>query len=89
MIRLHLVCAAVLSVLTCLPAAAADLPLRHPWFAPAKAYWGREPFYLVNQGPVVSGPDIAITDIGYTNTDVHRSYAFIGSEIWLRPRRRW
>jgi hypothetical protein len=38
-----------------------------------------QPYFIVNQGPEFSGPDISISKLSYVNTDLHRSYPFIGT----------
>jgi hypothetical protein len=38
-----------------------------------------QPYFIVNQGPELSGPDISISKLSYVNTDLHRSYPFIGT----------
>jgi hypothetical protein len=57
--------------------------------APAAGYavWGapwryaralRTPYFLVDQGPEYSGPNITITRLRFVNTDVRRRYPFVG-----------
>ena len=41
--------------------------------------YARAPYFVVDQGPEFSGPNIAITEITWTETDVHRAYPYIGS----------
>ena len=72
MIRSRVVHAAVLCGLAILPAAAADRP---GIYVESYAKWA--PYYLVNQGPEISGPGIVVTAIGYTRTHLRRSYPYI------------
>lgn len=37
------------------------------------------PYFVVDQGPEYSGPNITVTEITWTNTDVHSAYPYIGS----------
>ena len=80
MIRARIICIAALLALAVTPATAADRPQNSPTYidatAPAAA---AAPFYVVNQGPELSGPGIMITEIGVTRTGVRRSYPFIGT----------
>jgi hypothetical protein len=78
MIRSHFAVAAILLGLAVEPAAGADL--HHGYFVPAPPPLVEpSPFYLVDQGPRLSGPGIMITEIGITRTDLRQSYPFIGS----------
>jgi hypothetical protein len=47
------------------------------YYAPV-AYPPRKPYFVVDQGPEFSGPDIVITAITWTDTDQRRKYPFIG-----------
>ena len=85
MIRLRIaVCAAVLSALAIATAAAADRPSRGPFFIHAPAP-GESPYYVVDQGPELSGPGIMIAEIPLTGTDMRRSYPFVGTADDLTP----
>lgn len=62
-------------------------PYAVPAPAPGYAVWGapwfyarplRAPYFLVDQGPEYSGPNITITRLHFVNTDVHRRYPFVG-----------
>jgi len=70
----RIACTAVLSGIAVMPAAAADLSGRYMVHRPRP-----QPFYLVNQGPVLSGPGISIVWIGLTKTGLRRSYPYIRS----------
>ncbi|MPZ56415.1 MAG: hypothetical protein GEU91_07925 [Rhizobiales bacterium] len=88
MIRSYIVCVAVLFGLAIMPAGAADPPLSRPFYGeapPAAEWWIASPYYVVNHGPELSGPGIVITEIGFTNTDLKRSYPFIGTVDDLTP----
>jgi hypothetical protein len=81
MIRPRIASAAILLTLAAWPATAADWPVRRPmvYQAPPAVYvYAPSPFYVVNQGPEHSGPGIMIVDLGYTHTDLKRTYPFIG-----------
>lgn len=70
MLRTLTACAAILSAFA-VPAGAADL-------APYSPYPWPSPYYVVNQGPVFSGPGIMVIDIGYTVTGLSQPYPFVG-----------
>ena len=72
MIRLRIVTATVLSVMAVMPAAAADLSGYRGYYVKAP-----QPYYVVNQGPMFSGPGITVTYIGLTWTGVKRAYPFV------------
>jgi hypothetical protein len=80
MIRSSVVPVAILCALAVVPAAAADYPYRGPYVdvAPVNA-WAVEPFYVVDQGPQLSGPGIMITHIGLKWTGVRRHYPFVAT----------
>lgn len=83
MIRIA-VTAAVLSAFAMATAAAADRLSRSPVFIHAPAP-GESPYYVINQGPELSGPGIMIVEIPLTGTDMRRSYPFIGTSDDLTP----
>ena len=82
MIGSRVVCAAVLTGLMIAPAVAADRPLYgDPYFkAPPVVVktWTVSPHYVVNHGPVYSGPAIMIVGFELKDTGLRRSYPFIG-----------
>ena len=78
MIKSRIVCAAVLSALAIVAASAADRPSSRPSFIDA-APPPESPYYVINPGPELSGPGIMIVEIGLTNTDMKRSYPFVGT----------
>jgi hypothetical protein len=69
----RIVSAAVLSGIAIMPAAAADLSSGYIVHRRPVA----SPFYLVNQGPVLSGPGISIIYVGLTRTGVRRAYPYV------------
>jgi hypothetical protein len=92
--RLRVAWTAVFLASSMLPAIAADWPVR-PAYAPLPAYvppapppavavWPRAPYYIVNQGPVYSGPAFMILDMGITNTDLRRRYPFVRASARAR-----
>ena len=81
MIRSLVVFASVLFMSAGTPVAAADWPGGFVMARPV----GPSPYYLVNQGPVLSGPGIMIIEIGLTPTDLKRAYPFIGTSDDLTP----
>jgi hypothetical protein len=62
------------------PAAAADLYGQPHYKAPPVFVktWTVSPHYVVNQGPVYSGPAIMIVGFELKDTGLRRSYPFIG-----------
>jgi hypothetical protein len=74
MIRSYVAFFSVLCALAVTPAAAADLSYG-PHHIPAPPVI--QPFYLVDQGPQLSGPGIMIVHIGLKWTGVRRPYPFI------------
>lgn len=81
MIGSRIICAAVLTGLMIAQAAAADRPLyQHPYFKAPRVVetWTVSPHYVVNQGPVYSGPAIMIVGFELKDTGLRRSYPFIG-----------
>jgi hypothetical protein len=78
MIKSRIVCAAVLSALAIVTASAADRPSNWPTFIGA-APPPESPYYVIDQGPELSGPGIMIVEIRFTNTDMKRAYPFIGT----------
>ena len=69
MTRLRTVATASLCLMTVAPAAAADL----------SGYYRKapQPYYVVNQGPVISGPGISVVSVGVTWTGVSERYPFV------------
>jgi hypothetical protein len=68
----RLIFTAAISGIAVMPAAAADLGgyyVKHRVVA--------EPYYVVNQGPVLSGPGISVTYIGLSRTGVRRAYPYV------------
>jgi len=70
---------AVLFGIASMPAAAADLGGYYVKAAPS-------PWYVVNQGPVLSGPSISVAYIGITKTGVKRHYPYVRPNACLEPR---
>lgn len=48
------------------------------YYAPVTYRYVLEPYFVVDHGPEYSGPGIFISRISWTNTDLQRSYPFIG-----------
>ena len=72
---------------------AADMP----WIAPKRTYhhlYRAAPYYVVNQGPLYSGPGITVGPLVWVNTDVRRNYPFVemnwpaGAGTWPASRHR-
>jgi hypothetical protein len=76
MIRTIVASCVLLSALAVTPAAAADLPMGWRRAVGTDA-WIASPYYVVDQGPVFSGPGIMIVEIGITPPRLMR-YPFIG-----------
>ena len=85
MIRSFVSSCVLLSALAVTPATAADLPMGWRRAVSAEA-WVASPYYVVDQGPVFSGPGIMIVEIGITPTHL-MSYPFIGRSDSLARRR--
>lgn len=67
-------------------------PPPYPAAVPGYVVWGgwslyrpHKPYFLVDQGPDYSGPEITVTRLRFVDTDLRRRYPFVG------PRRhhRW
>jgi hypothetical protein len=58
------------------------------YYAPVTYRYVLEPYFVVDHGPEYSGPGIFINRISWTNTDLQRSYPFIGrAKRYYAPRR--
>jgi hypothetical protein len=77
--RSRILWTAVLFGIASMPAAAADLGGYYVKAAPS-------PWYVVNQGPVLSGPSISVAYIGLSRTGVKRHYPFVRPNACLEPR---
>lgn len=71
---------AVLFGIASMPAAAADLG---GYYYVKKA---PSPWYVVNQGPELSGPGISVAYIGLTKTGVKRHYPYVRPNACVEPR---
>jgi hypothetical protein len=91
MSRTRIVFAALATLGALGPAVAADLPPYPAVVAPPARIatvgtWAAySPYYIVNQGPELSGPGIMVVGIGITPSGLHRAYPFIGRVDDLTP----
>jgi len=83
---IRLLCTAALSGLTIAPAVGADRSPAAPMVIEGPSpVVGPTPFYLVDQGPELSGPGIMVVATRMVNTDLHQTYPFIGMSDDLSP----
>lgn len=83
------------SIVTAVPAAAccgcvsacAPAPVVHRHLAPVYRPY-REPIYVVNQGPVYSGPNIMLVPGAWQDETTPAVYPYIGHDYY-RPSYRW